>query len=180
MDFEKEEAFFTHCVLYIPETKDAEHPEPKAASRRVVSCWQVSTRTKTGQKDLPESRGPHGRLRRARGGAGLLGRETTSPKHLETQHTVVLGAADSLGPSCHARFPLPSVSLYWAPRQFSPLQPVQGLLRAQLRDGPHAGFWVSWVNSRTLELKLVKVVPRLFASQTFPSDSGFLFLCLRL
>ena len=49
MHFEKEEAFFTHCVLYIPETKDAEHPEPKAASRRrMVSCWQMPTRTKTG------------------------------------------------------------------------------------------------------------------------------------
>lgn len=114
MDFEKEEAFFTHCVLYIPETKDAEHPEPKAASRRrVVSCWQVSTRTKTGQKDLPESRGPHGGLRRARGGAGLLGRETTSPKHLETQHTVVLGA----------------VAMSWG--KGGPPRPVQGGLKAR-------------------------------------------------
>lgn len=79
MAFEKEEVSFTHCVLYIPETRDAKHPEPAAASRRrVVSCWQVPTRAKTGQKNLPESCGPHGGLRRARGGAGLLGRETTS------------------------------------------------------------------------------------------------------
>ena len=40
--------------------------------------WQVPTRAKTGQKSLPESCGPHGGLRRARGGASFLSRETTS------------------------------------------------------------------------------------------------------
>lgn len=59
MAFEKEEVSFTHCILYIPETRDAEHPEPTAASRRTVaSCWQVPARAKTGQKTCLRVVGP--------------------------------------------------------------------------------------------------------------------------